>query len=253
MHYIDLNADLGEGGGQDAELMELVSSVNIACGDHAGDCESIRRAVSLAQQAEIAIGAHPGYEDPAHFGRRAMEISGYEIRSLMLRQLERFLNIHPHLHHVKPHGALYNQCNQNQEMAEALVSSIVEIQPNVILYCPPHGALAKAAAAIHLNTCSEGFIDRRYEPDGSLSPRSDARAVIQDEEEAVFQAVRIATLQKVTTRTGTTIPLEAKTLCIHGDSPGAVELLRQTRASLEQAGFKIVAPFFDFPDISNKP
>lgn len=242
MQTIDLNADLGEGGGQDAALMGLATSVNIACGGHAGDDESIRRAVELAMNAQVAIGAHPGYEDPENFGRKPMMLSAQEVRSLTLRQLERFLQIHPQLHHVKPHGALYNQSNQDQAMAEALVAAIAEIQPHTILYCPPRGAIAKAAAAIKLAACAEGFIDRRYQDDGNLCPRSDPRAVIEQADQAALQALRIANQQVVTTLSGITIPMEARTLCVHGTSPHAVESLRLARSAIHRAGIEIAAP-----------
>lgn len=242
MQTIDLNADLGEGGAHDAALMALASSVNIACGGHAGDGESIRRAFELAIQAQVAIGAHPGYEDPANFGRKPMFLSTEEIRSLILRQLERMLRIHPQLHHVKPHGALYNQSNEDEAMAEALVAAIAEIQPHTILYCPPQGELIHAAAAIHLATCGEGFIDRRYLDNGNLCPRTDPRAVIDDASEAVSQAIQIAILQTVTSHSGTALPLKARTLCVHGDRPGALEPLHLTRSSLEAAGIRIIPP-----------
>jgi 5-oxoprolinase (ATP-hydrolysing) subunit A len=242
MQTIDLNADLGEGREQDADLMALASSVNIACGGHAGDEASIRRAVELAIEAQVAIGAHPGYEDPGHFGRRPMELCGAEIRGLILRQLERIMRIHPQLHHIKPHGALYNQSNQDEAMATALVAAIAELQTDTILYCPPHGELIKAAARIQLATCAEGFIDRRYQHDGKLCPRTEQRALIKDVDEALSQGLKIANQQTVTTLNGTTIPLKARTLCIHGDSPNAVDLLRLTRTSLEGAGIQIMAP-----------
>lgn len=242
MQTIDLNADLGEGGAHDAELMALASSVNIACGGHAGSEESTRSAVELALQAQVAIGAHPGYEDRVNFGRKPMFLSTEEIRSLVIRQLERILRIHPQLHHVKPHGALYNQANEDEAMAEALVAAIAETQPDTILYCPPHGALINAAAAVKLTTCAEGFIDRRYLDNGNLCPRTEERALIENLVEAVSQALRIAIQQTVTTFKGSTIPMEAKTLCVHGDSPGALELLRLTRSSLEEAGIGIIAP-----------
>jgi UPF0271 protein len=242
MQTIDLNADLGEGGEQDAALMTLASSVNIACGGHAGNSQSMHRAVELAINAGVALGAHPGYEDPENFGRKPMFLATREIRSLILRQLERMLSIHPLLHHVKPHGALYNQANVDEVMAEALVAAIAEIQPDAILYCPPQGALAKAAANIHLHTCAEGFIDRRYREDGSLCPRTEERAVIDDIDEALSQALEIAMRQTVTTGKGAIIPLQARTLCVHGDSPAAAGLLRFTRSSLEAAGIAIMAP-----------
>jgi len=242
MKMIDLNADLGEGGEQDAALMMLASSVNIACGGHAGDEESIRRAVAHAMEARVAIGAHPGYEDPENFGRRSMKVSARKIRSLILRQLERIMRIQPQLHHVKPHGALYNQSNQDEAIAEAVVAAISEALPNTILYCPPHGSLTKAAAEIKLATCAEGFIDRRYQQDGNLCPRTNERALIENIEEAASQALSIAIHQTITTLNGVTIPLNARTLCVHSDSPSALELLRLTRTSLERAGIKIMAP-----------
>lgn len=242
MQTMDLNADLGEGGEHDAALMALVSSVNIACGGHAGDADSIRLTVGLALEAQVAIGAHPGYEDTQHFGRKPMFLSCEEIRSLILRQLDHMLRIHPRLHHVKPHGALYNQSNQDESMAAALVSAIAEVQPDTILYCPPHGALAGAAVGINMATCAEGFIDRRYLDDGNLCPRSEKLALIEEPGEAVSQALGIAVRQTVTTLRGATIPFKAGTLCIHGDSPAAADLLRITRFSLEDAGIMIVAP-----------
>lgn len=242
MQTIDLNADLGEGGAHDSALMARASSVNIACGGHAGDEQSIRRAVGLALQAQVAIGAHPGYEDPVNFGRKPMFLSTGEIRSLILRQLERISRIHPQLHHVKPHGALYNQSNADEAMAEALVAAIAEVQPDTILYCPPHGALIKAATRSRIATCAEGFIDRRYQEDGNLCPRTDPRAVIDNADEAVSQAIKIAILQTATSLSGADLPMKVRTLCVHGESPDAVELLRLTRSSLEGAGIRIMAP-----------
>lgn len=242
MKTIDLNADLGEGGAHDAVIIPLVSSVNIACGGHAGDIETIRHTVELALQAQVAIGAHPGYEDPENFGRNPMHLTSKKIRSLTLRQLERILAIYPNLHHVKPHGALYNQANQDPSIATPLVSAIAEIKPDTILYCPPKGALANTAAEIKLATCAEGFIDRSYQDDGNLTPRSHPRALIEDSNGAVSQALQIATQQTVNTLNGTTIPLGAQTLCVHGDSRDAVDLLRLSRSSLEAAGIRISHP-----------
>lgn len=242
MQTIDLNVDLGEGGGQDAALMALASSVNIACGGHAGDEQSMRRAVELATQAQVAIGAHPGYEDPENFGRKPMMLSDEEIRGLILRQLERMLRIHPQLHHIKPHGALYNQANEDEAIAEALVAAIAELQAQTILYCPPQGALTKAAAQINLATCAEGFIDRRYQDDGKLCPRSDPRAMIEHANQAALQALKIANQRVVATLSGTIIPLEAGTLCVHGDSPNALLTLGLSRSLLENTGIRIAAP-----------
>ncbi|MFM2198350.1 MAG: hypothetical protein RLZZ505_1782 [Verrucomicrobiota bacterium] len=242
MQTIDLNVDLGEGGEHDAAQMALASSVNIACGGHAGDDETIRRAVEMAIHAKSAIGAHPGYEDRANFGRKPLFLTNEAIRSLILRQLERILSFHPQLHHIKPHGALYNQSNQNEAMAEALVGAVAEVQPQSILYCPPHGALARAAALHKLSTCAEGFIDRRYQHDGSLCTRSEERALIENMDEAVSQALSIAIRHSVVAVNGAVVPLKVRTLCVHGDSRGSVPLLKLTRSSLERADIRIMAP-----------
>lgn len=242
MKTIDLNADLGEGGDQDAALMALASSVNIACGGHAGNAQTIRHTVEIALQAQVAIGAHPGYEDPENFGRKPIHLTSEQIRSLILRQLERILAVHPSLHHIKPHGALYNQANQDKSIATTLVSAIAELQPNTILYCPPRGELTKAATQKNLATCPEGFIDRRYQKNGNLCPRSDPHALIEDHDKSVSQALQIATQQTVTIFNGSTIPLAIRSLCVHGDSPDAANLLQLSRSSLEAVGIQISAP-----------
>lgn len=242
MKTIDLNADLGEGGARDADFMPLVSSVNIACGGHAGDKETIRHTVDLALQAKVAIGAHPGYEDPENFGRNPMHLTPEAIRSLTLRQLERMLAIHPNLHHVKPHGALYNQANQTSSIATPLVSAIAELLPDTVLYCPPKGALAHAASEINLKFCGEGFIDRRYQDDGSLCPRSEPDAVIEHANKAALQALKIANQEVVNTINGTTIPLKVRTLCVHGDSANSILTLKLTRSALEDIGIQIAPP-----------
>lgn len=242
MKTIDLNADLGEGSPHDAALIPLITSVNIACGGHAGTPATIRHTIELALQAQVAIGAHPSYEDPENFGRKPIPHTPQEIRTLTLRQLERILHIHPHLHHIKPHGALYHQANQNPTIATALIAAIVEILPHTLLYCPPHGALATAAAHTTLTTCPEGFIDRTYQDNGTLTPRSHPRAIITNATQAALQALLITQQKTVHTLNGKTIPLPARTLCLHGDSPHTLTTLKLTRSTLENAGIQITAP-----------
>ena len=195
MQTIDLNADLGEGSPNDASIIPLVTSANIACAGHAGNTETIRRTVALALQHQVAIGAHPGYEDPENFGRTPMHLTPGEIRTLTLRQLDRILTIYPTLHHVKPHGALYNQANTDPTIATALVSAIAELLPHTILYCPPSGELTKAATAINLPTCPEAFIDRSYQENGNLTPRTQPGAVIEHANKAALQALKIENRQ----------------------------------------------------------
>ena len=217
MRSIDLNADLGEGGMEDAALLGLVTSCNIACGGHAGSDEIMRRTVELANAAGVSIGAHPGYEDRENFGRLEMNLPLQIVTDLVARQVEKLAGFAGHLHHVKPHGALYNQANRDDLLAAAVVEGVRKISPSLMLYAPPNGALAKAGRAAGLIIKAEGFADRRYREDGSLVPRSEAGAVISDIDEAVAQAMALA-------RGGV-----METICVHGDGAHAVAMLREIR------------------------
>lgn len=240
---IDLNADLGEGSPDDRAMMGLASSVNIACGGHAGDTASIHDAISRAMQAGCAIGAHPGYEDPAHFGRRPLELPQAEVIAQLRRQLERFVAIAAAsgavVHHVKPHGALYLQACSDAGLADTLCRTIASLIPGTMLYAPAASALAHAADQAGLAVIAEAFADRRYLDDGSLAPRSHPAAVIDDPAEAVSQALRIITRHEATTVGGSTLPLHARTLCIHGDGHGATTLLKRLRDALTTNGWTI--------------
>ena len=231
MREMDLNADLGEGGGEDAAFLGLVSSANIACGGHAGDDETMRRTIDLALASGVAIGAHPGYEDREHFGRRAMAFPLDRVTDLVARQVEK-LATHAAvagatLHHVKPHGALYNQADRDALFAAALVAGITKITDQVMLYALPNSRLAEAGQAAGLTICQEGFADRRYLANGSLMPRNEPGAVITDVDEAIARAIELAKSGKV------------ETLCVHGDGPTAVAILRLLRTSLEADGLTI--------------
>ena len=231
MRLIDLNADLGEGGKDDAALLELVTSANIACGGHAGDEEMMRLAVGRALAAGVAIGAHPGYEDPEHFGRRAMVLPLGAVTELVRRQIEALVEIAAEagarLHHVKPHGALYNQAGRDAMLADAVVKAVVAISPELILYAQPQSALAAAGRAAGLTVHTEGFADRRYRDDGTLMPRGEPGGVIKDVESAVAQAVEIAVKGRV------------DTICVHGDGVAAAAILRALRPKLAEVGFTI--------------
>lgn len=228
MRSIDLNADLGEGGTQDAALLALVSSANIACGGHAGDEETMRRSIELALASGVAIGAHPGYEDREHFGRLAMTLPLEEVTSLVRRQLEKLAALANEagatLHHVKPHGALYNQACRDPLLAAAVVAGV---SPGLILYALPNSALSGAGRAAGLTVCAEGFADRRYRDDGSLMPRGEPGAVIKDVDAAVAQALAIASNGEV------------RTLCVHGDGATAVAILQALRPKLAAAGLAV--------------
>lgn len=240
MRVIDLNVDLGEGGSHDEELIAHASSANIACGGHAGDESTMRAAVSACLRHGVAIGAHPGYEDRENFGRMPMDRSATEVADLVSRQIERLAAI-AEIHHVKPHGALYNQADQSPDLAAAVVRGILRVTTGCIIYAPPAGALESAAVAAGLPSHAEGFADRRYQAGGALVPRGEAGAVIEDPGAAVAQALGIALKHGVETVSGTWHPLPARTLCVHGDCADAATLLRLIRRALEAAGFTIRA------------
>ncbi len=228
MRPIDLNADLGEGGSDDAVLMELVTSANIACGGHAGDEETMRHTIALAVAAGVAVGAHPGYEDREHFGRRAMAFPLAQVTDLVARQVEKLSLLAAEagalLHHVKPHGALYNQADRDDDFAAAVIAGITGVTQDAMLYALPGSRLAKAGRAAGLPVCLEGFADRRYVASGSLMPRNEPGAFISNVEEAVAQGLAHARSGKV------------GTLCVHGEGRTAVKILRKLRAGLEHAG-----------------
>lgn len=242
MPIIDLNADIGEGGLDDPELMDQATSVNIACGGHAGNEAIMRMTIEAAKARGLAIGAHPGYEDPDNFGRKALDLSPDELTDQMTRQLERFLGMHPDLHHVKPHGALYNQANVDPAIAATIVLVIMELKPDTMLYCPPIGEMAKIAHKSGLKVCGEGFIDRTYLSCGNLTPRTDPDAIIDDFGMAAAQAMQITMTQSLETLDGMCIPMPARTLCVHGDNPDAPDLLHFTRDFLQKAGVEIACP-----------
>jgi UPF0271 protein len=233
MRWIDLNADLGEGGSEDEELLGLVSSANIACGGHAGDEETMRRSIRWAIQAGVAIGAHPSYEDPEHFGRRAMVLPLDTITELVVKQVGELAAIAAEegtaLHHVKPHGALYHQAGRDTAVAEAVAKGVQRVSPNLILFAQPESDLAQAGERAGLIICTEGFADRRYRDDGTLMPRGEPGAVIKDASDAVAQAMDLISQGKV------------ETLCVHGDGTTATAILRELRARLDAEGIVVRA------------
>ena len=220
-----MNADLGEGGADDAALLGLVSSCNIACGGHAGSSELMQRTLELARASGVAIGAHPGYEDRKNFGRHEMELSLETVTDLVARQVEKLAGFAGEpLHHVKLHGALYHQTNRNNLLAAAAVEGVRKISPNTMLYAMPNSQLAAAGHAAGLSVCLEGFADRRYRKDGLLVPRNEPGAIILTINEAVAQALELVW--------GGVI----QTICVHGDGAHAVEMLRAIRIAVESAG-----------------
>jgi 5-oxoprolinase (ATP-hydrolysing) subunit A len=225
MRCIDLNADIGEGGTEDEALAPLVTSVNIACGGHAGDEEMMRRSIHLALAHGVRIGAHPGYEDRENFGRRAMTLPLEQVTALVRRQVtqlaEYAVAAGACLHHVKPHGALYHQAGRDANLAHALVLGLSGISPELILYAQPGSELDKAGQAAGFQVFAEGFADRRYRDDGSLMPRGQPGAAFKEVDAAVAQALAIISNEKF------------DTLCVHGDGVTAVSILKTLHAKLD--------------------
>ncbi|BCU78618.1 5-oxoprolinase subunit PxpA [Luteolibacter sp. LG18] len=229
--HIDLNCDLGEGALHDAELMPLITSANIACGAHAGNLETMTRTLELARLHGTAVGAHPGYPDPENFGRKELRLSAYEIgeevagQIFILRELAGLQQME--LHHIKPHGALYNQAARDPVIAAAIAGAVYKTNPALALYGLADSELITAGKARGLATAREIFADRRYRPDGSLVPRSQPDALIEDPAEACAQTLRLI-------RSGI-----ADTVCLHGDGPHAVEFALALRQALSDAGIEI--------------
>jgi UPF0271 protein len=231
MRGIDLNADLGEGDAWDDELLEIVSSCNIACGGHAGDELSMRKTVAAAKANGVAIGAHPGYPDRKGFGRRSEFLTGDALLRSLVTQIRNLVAIATEhgeeLSHVKPHGALYNDAVNDRALADIITAAIAEAAPGTALVGLPDSELENAATAADLVFVGEGFVDRAYKPDGQLVSRSEPGAVHDGLELVLPQAV--ALVGKV------------DTLCIHGDTPGAAEVARAVRSELEAQGVTIRA------------
>ncbi len=243
MNGTDLNCDMGEGLDNDAVLMPLISAANIACGYHAGDAGTMDRTVALALQHGVAIGAHPSYPDRADFGRLELTLSPAEVYTIVQDQVLLLQSVctaqHTRLHHVKPHGALYNSAAQNALLADAVVRAVTDADPQLILLGPPGSALQSASAVHGLSFWAEAFADRSYQPDGSLTPRHMPGALITDHAVSVVQVLGILQEQVVRTVNGGVIRMPARTICVHGDGPDPVSLVMALREALTLAGINI--------------
>ena len=253
MLSIDLNCDMGEGCGNDAELMKYISSANVACGFHAGDRQTMRETVELALANNVAVGAHPGYPDRENFGRYAMELSSKEVFDLVIEQIEALREVCEEsgaiLHHVKPHGALYNQAAKDGELASAIAEAVARYDPNLILYGLSGSLLIAEGEAAGLKTASEVFADRTYQFDGSLTPRTDSNALISDVAESIGQVMQMIETQTVRALTGENVSLRPDTVCIHGDGEHAVEFTKAIREALANAGVRVMSPSVDRPAV----
>ncbi|MFC3846991.1 LamB/YcsF family protein [Helicobacter baculiformis] len=245
MKSVDLNSDIGEGFGvytmgDDGAILRCVSSVNVACGWHAGDALIMH---DLAQQAKalgVGLGAHVGYPDLLGFGRRTMQISPKEARCYTLYQvgaLEAFAQSYGFsLQHVKLHGSFYNQASHHLELAQAVLEAIQAYNPNLIVLTLAQSTMSQEGQKMGLKIAQEAFIDRHYQANGQLLPRSHPKALIHDPQEAIDRALKMVLKQKVSTPEGVEIEIKADSLCVHGDTPCALELAKQVRHALEIQG-----------------
>lgn len=244
--FVDLNADLGEGAGHDDELLALVTSANIACGFHAGDAETMRRSIEAARDRKVAVGAHPSLFDRENFGRKELPVNPDEVFDAVVYQLGIFqaiaeaAGVRPN--HVKPHGALYNMAVRDDELADAIGRAVAKVDTKLIFFAPQNSALARAGTTNGLQIAHEVFADRNYLSDGSLVSRARPDALLDDPEEAAARVVRMLREGKVRAVDGVDVDVRAETICLHGDTPGAVDFARVLKSRLEKEGVSVRAP-----------
>lgn len=249
MYRVDLNSDLGESFGAykigcDGQVIENVTSVNIACGWHAGDPIVLNNTITLAKENGVAIGAHPGYPDLMGFGRRNMNVSLDEVYAYVLYQLGAFSAFAQKnamdIQHVKPHGAMYNMASKDIKLATAICRAVRDFDPQIIVLAAFESKIIEAAGEEGLAYASEVFADRAYQADGSLVPRSQPGAMVTDEEIAIQRVVRMVREGRVQAITGEDIKVRADSICVHGDGPKAVAFTARIRTALAAEGLQIV-------------
>jgi UPF0271 protein len=242
---IDFNCDLGEGAGHDEALMPLITSASIACGGHAGDETTMRATVRLARRHRVAIGAHPGFADREHFGRREQVLSPREVVALVRSQVETLRRIAQEegalVTHVKPHGALYNLAARDATIADAIAEAVAGVDANLRLYGLAGSVSLQAGRARGLRVAAEVFADRTYQADGSLTPRGRPDALLKNEADAVAQVVRMVREGRVRATDGTDVVVAADTLCLHGDGVEAVAFARGLRTAMSREGVCVEA------------
>ncbi|KQL49464.1 lactam utilization protein LamB [Brevibacillus choshinensis] len=245
MKYVDINCDMGESFGayqigNDREILDYISSANIACGFHAGDPATMRKTVRMALAKEVAIGAHPGLPDLVGFGRRNMDLSPQEAYDMVVYQigaLQAFVQAEGgSMQHVKPHGALYNMAVTRAPLAEAIAEAIYKVNPTLILFGLAGSELTRAGERIGLRTANEVFADRTYQQDGTLTPRSQSDAMITEQSQSLQQVVRMVMEGRVLSRQGVDVSIKADTICIHGDGAHALEFARSIHTACKEAG-----------------
>ena len=253
MRKVDFNCDMGESSRvqayniqHDLDMLDYVSSINIACGLHAGDAHTMHLLTEAALEKGIAIGAHPSYPDPENFGRKDMHFTPSQVYDLILYQvgaLHAFLHVYgARLHHVKPHGALYNMAAKDRALADAIALAIQEFDHDIVLYGLSGSELVNAARAHGIRSCSEVFADRTYQQDGSLTPRTAPGAVIDDVHECIAQVMMMVNENKVRSVNGHFIPVDADTICLHGDNEAALKFARSISDHLKSGNVLIQQP-----------
>ncbi len=246
---IDINCDLGESYGHfkighDSEIMPHITSANIACGFHAGDPVTMAHTVALAKQFKVAVGAHPGYPDLLGFGRREMKLSTEELENYLIYQIGALQAIakaaNLNLQHVKPHGALYNMASKDEKISKTIIETIQKVNPQLILFAPPNSLTAKIAIENKQPVAFEAFADRAYNPDGTLVPRSQSNAVIENPQIVSERVVKMVTEGTVAAINGKEVHLgEVHTVCVHGDTSTAAELAKKLKTKLFAAKIEV--------------
>ena len=241
--FIDLNCDMGESFGTyelgyDALAMPFVTSINVACGFHASDPDNMAKTVLLAKQHGVAVGAHPGYPDLVGFGRRSMALTPEEVKNAVIYQIGALNSFckaaGTKLQHVKVHGALYNNAEKDLSVATAIAKAIKAVDPSLYMLCLANSQMGIAAKQEGLPFVEEAFADRAYTDEGSLVSRKIAGSVIHNIDEVVTRVVRMVTDKTVVSISGNVVPIQAQTICVHGDTPGAVDMVKAIRAALEK-------------------
>jgi UPF0271 protein len=245
MISIDLNCDMGEGMLNDAALMPYITSANIACGFHAGDIDIMKRTVELALKHNVAIGAHPGFNDKVNFGRKEQHLSAKEYYQLIIGQLNILQEItkefNTKLHHVKPHGALYNMAAKDKTLAAIISKAVKDFDESLIVYGLSGSPSITEAQGLQLETASEVFADRTYQDDGGLTPRAFKNAMIESEEASIKQVLMMVQEQRVVSINNTAVPIVAETICIHGDGVHAVDFAKRIHQTLKEKNIVIKA------------
>ncbi len=240
---IDINADVGEGIGNESALMPYLSSCNIACGGHAGDLQTMTTIVKLAKADHVKIGAHPSFPDKANFGRVDMKLSAADLYSSLKTQIRTLQNVlhseNLQLHHIKPHGALYNLAAKDEKTARVVIEVIKSIALPIKLYAPYKSVLAELAHIENIEVTFEAFADRNYNADLSLVSRRNDNALVTDKDDVLQHVLFMINYKKVKSISGVEVPLKASTFCVHGDTKNAIEILKFLNTKLQENGIKI--------------